>query len=916
MRKEHLWQRELGLLLIFVLIFSTCFADLQIKSKAVDKEEQRADISEEVTPGNPVRKSDGTVVWDTIYLGRYIQYDTNNDGVINQQDMAAPILWRVLSTNDDASDVLLITEQVIVFAPYMNESQQCTWETSTIRSWLNGYGSDENSAKTDYTHDNFIDTAFSKEEQSALLNTKVHTEPLEVNISTLAPDIQGGNDTTDKLYLPSWEDSTNETYGFSDDISYDQSRLAGKTKRCLSDPYVPDAQGIGNASYALRNPGIDNGWNAFCDEFGALNSYGNPCNSNQGIRPMLHINLKELKDGNGESLWAMASKVTSALERTTEVSKSVPSNPSYENGCSEYDIVTFGSYYQEDTNQDGVIDTQDEKLPIKWRVLSQKVGEDSTTYRLISEDILDFQPFHDTKETVTWEDCSLRQWLNQDFYQTAFNAMEQNAISSTLNYNYDYQLVLGTATQKELLSVTSDKVSLLDLCNDAISPELGFRPPYAQHNDWTYSYSRVSKPTKYAVSHNQENLKYLPYCNDYTVWHFRSMYSSDNENIVVSERGLAYKTESLTAYYGVRPVIYVNIEKLPDKSLPCTLHITRRSDLGDVMFEDPDYQIPVITTAPTATVTPVLSATVGVSPTVGLTPNPTLDPTTVPTVSPVVSMPVSPTVSEAASPTVSPKVSEAVSPTVEPKVSATVSPTLSPKVSEAASPTLSPKVSEAVSPTVELKVSVPASPTLSPKVSEEASPTVSITMNPTATPVISKVAEITATPAVSKPTPKVSAVPKPTITKKPTNTNLKKGTRFQDSKCVYEITDVKRKYVKLVKPVSKKIKSVKVEAKVKYKGTQFKVVSINTKAFRNCKKLKTVTIGGNVSYIGSYAFDNCSNLRTIRIESKKVKNIGKKAFHSVNKKVKVYIPKSKRNAYKKMLYKRGISKSTKIVTVP
>ena len=50
-----------------------------------------------------------------------------------------------------------------------------------------------------------------------------------------------------------------------------------------------------------------------------------------------------------------------------------------------WDSVTFGSYWQEDTNQDGKVDQKDAKQPIKWRVLSVN-GDDMY---LLSEKNLD-----------------------------------------------------------------------------------------------------------------------------------------------------------------------------------------------------------------------------------------------------------------------------------------------------------------------------------------------------------------------------------------------------------------------------------------------------------------------------------------------------------------------------------------------
>jgi hypothetical protein len=87
--------------------------------------------------------------------------------------------------------------------------------------------------------------------------------------------------------------------------------------------------------------------------------------------------------------------------------------------------VYFGNYWQEDTNGDGVADTSDQKTPIKWRVL----GETNNKVLLMAEQCLDAQPYNETRESVTWETCTLRTWLNEDFMNLAFTTQEQAAIS-------------------------------------------------------------------------------------------------------------------------------------------------------------------------------------------------------------------------------------------------------------------------------------------------------------------------------------------------------------------------------------------------------------------------------------------------------------------------------------------------------
>ena len=45
-------------------------------------------------------------------------------------------------------------------------------------------------------------------------------------------------------------------------------------------------------------------------------------------------------------------------------------NPTISNGVTTWDCIYFGNYWQNDTNGDGKADQNDQKEPIKWRVLS------------------------------------------------------------------------------------------------------------------------------------------------------------------------------------------------------------------------------------------------------------------------------------------------------------------------------------------------------------------------------------------------------------------------------------------------------------------------------------------------------------------------------------------------------------------
>ena len=83
------------------------------------------------------------------------------------------------------------------------------------------------------------------------------------------------------------------------------------------------------------------------------------------------------------------------------------------------DIVTFGRYPQTAEGTD--------QTPIEWIVLEVKDGR----ALVISRNGLDTVLYNPEETDVTWEACSLRTWLNNDFLNAAFTPEEQEAIPVT-----------------------------------------------------------------------------------------------------------------------------------------------------------------------------------------------------------------------------------------------------------------------------------------------------------------------------------------------------------------------------------------------------------------------------------------------------------------------------------------------------
>ena len=109
---------------------------------------------------------------------------------------------------------------------------------------------------------------------------------------------------------------------------------------------------------------------------------------------------------------------------------------------------------------------------------------------------------------------------------------------------------------------------------------------------------------------------------------------------------------------------------------------------------------------------------------------------------------------------------------------------------------------------------------------------------------------------------------------------LTKGEKISAGGYTYQVADAVKKEAVVVK--GKNTKTVKIGATVKLNGVSCKITGIMDNAFKGYKKVKTVTVGGNVKLIGKNAFQNCSALNTVTL-GKNVKTIKMKAFYNCKK---------------------------------
>ena len=114
------------------------------------------------------------------------------------------------------------------------------------------------------------------------------------------------------------------------------------------------------------------------------------------------------------------------------------------------DTIILGHYEQDNKKENGT-------EPIEWIVL--KV--DGNQALLISTYVLDCQPYSTNKGSTTWESCTLRTWLNGNFYRAAFTSDEAALIQSTTISNGQSEQPIKDKWEGSGGKNTTDKIWLL-----------------------------------------------------------------------------------------------------------------------------------------------------------------------------------------------------------------------------------------------------------------------------------------------------------------------------------------------------------------------------------------------------------------------------------------------------------------------
>ncbi len=223
-----------------------------------------------------------------------------------------------------------------------------------------------------------------------------------------------------------------------------------------------------------------------------------------------------------------------------------PSIPASDIVINDAGYVVFGHYEQDDSGYP-YEEYDNGPEPIEWEILSQEDGR----MLLISRYIIECQPYNDEYTEVTWAGSSLRQWLNDEFFYTAFSDEERARIQTVTLTNpaNPYTGVDGGID-------TEDKVFLLSMDEVLEYFEFEELDPNDMRNG--SSSALITSITQYVA-----DIHYAPVYGQLRTWWLRTPGEKPEEACYVVMTGVPdwwCSSYDVRATYGVRPAIWISVE--------------------------------------------------------------------------------------------------------------------------------------------------------------------------------------------------------------------------------------------------------------------------------------------------------------------------------------------------------------------
>ena len=548
---------------------------------------------------------------------KYGKYEQDGDITNGKED----IEWQILS--NQAGRVLVISKYVLDSKEFNDVSEEVTWETSSLRTWLNG---------------EFMEEVFSDTEKESIPKVLLENK-------SIYPSIPNGNSTEDYVFCLSMED-INTYFGEHNLNLYDGYQIFNEKLIC-----APTEQAINNGArcYVIDSDVYESlykpSYNYSSDVIGRegclwwLRTHGGYYDSNctvnydgeagrscnhrvdysMGVRPAMYIeytthseHIYNVENTDRRYIKIPASCTEPAVyyyscecgeydsehtfisgnplghlwdegmvtEPATLIEDGIKIYHCKNAGCTETkteiipslshtsvrDIIKYGNYEQDGDDSNG-------KEDIEWRVLSKEGGR----VLVISEYGLDVKKYDTNGGTTTWETSSLRTWLNSDFINDAFTGEEKIRIPKVTLENHDntyYDLPGGNATEDYVFCLSIDEINTYFGEHNWISSD---GSSFANEN-------LICTPTQWAInegakcytitSESYENYKqrynYSPDVIDRKgcTWWLRTPAVGGSWTCIVNDKGVTgegggnYESVSLKSV--VRPAMYIDYTIHPE----------------------------------------------------------------------------------------------------------------------------------------------------------------------------------------------------------------------------------------------------------------------------------------------------------------------------------------------------------------
>ena len=520
------------------------------------------------------------------------------------------ILWRVINKKDN-NDIILMSEYEFDFNEglFPTKSEKTSYKNSYVRKWLN---------------EDFYNKAFTNEEKIKIKKEKINIEYFigssfydsnEKNTmkdfiyTTICPVYKRLNGVFSKYYDGLEVNFTNRYYFKNISVNYREPSEFGKVRPYITinkdkDKIHKTIDEITDLYEKMDDVEDFDDIKEFDDEVSAdiENSITDTIGFNEeldGVRvedksPIAKDDIKDLskylKESEEESkiieeelLLEEERKneerikkeyIDSLPEKVKELYKEIKNKHSLREytdiaTIEDFDIIKLGKYEQDNNIGNGPED-------IEWIILKK---EDEKVL-LLSKYILDYKYYNEdnNKTEVTWENSSIREWLNTKFYNAAFSDYEYDLILEENIKNGFDSLWLDRGSYDSLLVEENKRWKKTDYQNDTkdkiFLPRLD-EVNYAFYNDDIYDVfenkKSSTKPTEFAKNITIGDNKIFAedsyeWSRGHSPYFLRTQGAYKNTAVIILQGGSKLRFASIlkdnNQPRGIRPAMWISYEDL------------------------------------------------------------------------------------------------------------------------------------------------------------------------------------------------------------------------------------------------------------------------------------------------------------------------------------------------------------------